>query len=206
MDPLLSSSWERAWHGLQAEGTGQALRDDLLRRWAEPHRKYHTLQHLRECLQLFDRVRAAADRAAEVEMALWFHDAVYDPRAADNERQSAAWAREALRHAAVSPAAAQRVHDLVMATQHSHAPATADEQVLVDVDLSILGAPPERFAEYERQIRAEYAHVPETVFRVKRRAILASFLERPAIYGLPLLQRLLERSARVNLARAVGGD
>lgn len=206
MNALLHPSWERAWRGLGAQGTGHALRDDLLRRYAEPHRRYHTLQHLGECLQLFDRVRAAADHADEVEIALWFHDAVYDLQAADNEERSALWAREALLHAGVAPAAARRVHDLVLATRHAQAPVTRDEQVLVDVDLSILGAPPERFAEYERQIREEYAHVPEIVFTVKRRAILASFLERTAIYSVPVLHQQLEHRARANLARAVAGE
>jgi predicted metal-dependent HD superfamily phosphohydrolase len=78
--------------------------------------------------------------------------------------------------------------------------------VPVDIDLAILGAPEARFAQYERQIRQEYAHVPELLFRVRRRAILGSFLDRAEIYGTPVLHRQLEARARANLARAVGGE
>ena len=84
-------------------------------------------------------------------------------------------------------------------------PQTRDEQVLVDVDLAILGAAPARFAEYELQIREEYAHVPGFLFRMKRRAILKSFLDRLAIYSTPLLREQLESRARINLATAIAG-
>jgi predicted metal-dependent HD superfamily phosphohydrolase len=205
MNPLVASSWLRAWHGLHARGDGLAVRDDVLARYAEPHRKYHTVQHLEECLSLFESVRDAPDRPAEVEMALWFHDAIYDLQSSQNERRSAAWANEALGAAAVPTPCAARVHDLILVTQHTTVPRTRDEQVLVDIDLSILGAPAPRFAEYERQIREEYAHVPEPIFRLKRRSILKAFLERPSIYSTPALHRQLEARARANLMKAVAG-
>ena len=44
------ASWVRCWTALAPGGDGARVRDDLLRRHAEPHRKYHTLQHLRECI------------------------------------------------------------------------------------------------------------------------------------------------------------
>ena len=206
MNALLHLSWDRAWQGLQASGTGHGVRDAVLGRYAEPHRKYHTVQHLEECLRLFERVRGAAHRPAEVEMALWFHDAVYDLKASDNEARSAAWASDELRRAAVPPDAAARVHALILVTRHTSAPRTPDERVLVDVDLSILGAPAERFAQYEQQIREEYAHVPGFLFRIKRRAILKSFLERASIYSTPALHNELEARARKNLSSAIAGD
>lgn len=203
MNDFLKYSWDRAWQGLGARGDGAAVLATIHGRYDEPHRKYHTAQHLEECLRLFDTVRDAADRPAEVEMALWFHDAIYDVKAADNERRSAAWARDALSQADVAPDAVRRVHDLVVITEHKASPQSRDEMVLVDVDLSILAAPAERFAEYERQIREEYAFVPGLVFRLKRRAILASFLARAAIYNTPALHRDLEARARANLAAAL---
>jgi predicted metal-dependent HD superfamily phosphohydrolase len=84
-------------------------------------------------------------------------------------------------------------------------PSGADEQLLVDIDLAILAADDERFAEYERQIRAEYAFVPEATFVARRRSILAAFLDRERIYSTPRLHDELERPARANLARAIAG-
>jgi len=100
---LLDRSWRRAWQGLGAQGTGEPLQRTLVERWSEPHRHYHALQHLEECLLAAEDALALAQHPAEVEMALWFHDAVYDTRASDNEQRSADWARDA--------ALADRVHD-----------------------------------------------------------------------------------------------
>jgi predicted metal-dependent HD superfamily phosphohydrolase len=203
-DPLFLSSWQRAWQGLQAQGDGLALRDALLACYAEPQRKYHTQQHLHECLQLFDEVQLLPERPHEVEMALWFHDAIYELKSSQNEQRSADWAREALCDAGVPADTAERVHGLVLATRHTALPATRDEQVLVDIDLAILGAPPERFAEYEQQIRAEYSFVPGFLFRRKRREILRSFADREHLYSTPELAQRLEAQARTNLAGAIG--
>lgn len=203
MNPPFDVSWSRAWRGLQAAGDGHEVRDALLARYAEPHRRYHTLQHLAECLSLFDTLRDAPDRPAEVELALWFHDAIYELGSAENERRSADWARAALGAAGVAADAITRIDALVMATRHATPPRTRDEQVLVDVDLAILGATPERFAEYEQQIRGEYAHVPALLFGHRRRALLQAFLDRASIYSTPALHRRLEAPARANLARSI---
>ena len=196
--------WEAAWASMSTATPPAALRDALLLRHAEPHRRYHTLQHLGECLDAFERERAHAQHPGDVALALWFHDAVYDLQASDNELQSADWARAALHEAGVDAEAAQRVHDLVMATRHDALPTGPDAQLLVDIDLSILGAPPERFAEYERQIRDEYAHVPADVFEPRRRAILARFLARDPLYQTPGIRARCEAQARINLRGAIG--
>ena len=202
---LFDRSWQRAWHGVGGPGDGAEVQQALLAAWAEPQRHYHTLQHLAECLAAFEQTQALAERPAEVELALWFHDAVYDPRAHDNEAASAAWAQRALADAATG--VAERVAALVLATTHgagtADAPASADAALLLDIDLSILGAPAPRFAEYESQVRAEYAFVPDDVFRTRRRAILQSFAARPLIYRTARFQRSHERAARANLARAL---
>ena len=96
---------------------------------------------------------------------------------------------------------AQRVHDLVMATRHTAVPSGQDDRLLVDIDLSILGAERARFDEYEQQIRREYAYVPGFLFRRKRREILTGFLDRPAIYSTPHFHDRLEARARDNLRR-----
>jgi len=195
--------WRSAWQELGARGA-EALHAELLVRYAEPHRVYHTQQHLTECLALFDDVRSNAERPAEIEIALWFHDAIYDVHRHDNEAQSAGWARKALLQAGAVAEVADRVAALVLATRHSVAPQTADEQLLVDIDLAILAAAPARFAEYEAQIRREYAFVPELVFKEKRVAILAGFLARPALYATQAMRHRFEATARRNVSAAIG--
>jgi predicted metal-dependent HD superfamily phosphohydrolase len=199
----LRSSWSRVWHGVGAAGDGESIYRSLLDRYGEPHRKYHTRQHLTECLVAFDAVSALPPHPAEVEAALWFHDAIYEVRRSDNEERSAQWARSALLSAGARVESAELIHSLVMVTKHTATPVTLDEQVLIDVDLGILGASKERFAEYERQIREEYGHVPMWLFRRKRRAILQSFLDRPRIFSTPHFHAALERPARENLSRVV---
>jgi len=199
----LAASWRRMWSGLGAAGDGRALFEALVQRYDEPHRRYHTLQHLRECLDAFEAVAPLAERPAEVAAALWFHDAVHDIGRADNEERSARWAQEALAAAGSAPDAAARVAALVRATRHAALPALPDERLVADIDLAILGAAPRRFAQYERQVRAEYAAVPEETFRHRRRAILQAFLDRPHLYGTAHFRQALEARARDNLARAI---
>ena len=175
----------------------------LLDRYSEPHRKYHTLQHLDACFAHLAAVRHEAAHPEEVELALWFHDAVYEIRGANNEQRSAAWARDAMLAAGASLGAAQRVHALVMSTCHNALPQTPDQAILLDVDLAILGAPPAQFDVYEAQVRAEYAAVPEPLFRSRRRRILQQFLARERIFHTTHFSRRLEAGARANLRRSI---
>jgi predicted metal-dependent HD superfamily phosphohydrolase len=197
------AAWRALWRELGAAAADEALFQRLVACWSEPHRHYHTLQHLRECLDHFDEVRPLAQRPAEIELALWFHDAIYDVHRHDNEARSADWAADEVRRAGLPAAMATRVHALVMATEHKQPPQEADAKLLVDVDLAILGAPRARFDESDAQIRREYAHVPESEFRAGRRAILGAFLARPRLYATRGFGTALEGPARENLARAL---
>lgn len=202
--PDFDPSWRRAWQGAGARTDGAEIRDALIARYNETHRKYHTLQHLSECLDAFNAVQMLPAHPAEVELAIWFHDAVYDVHGSDNEERSAKWAEVALLQADASPDIAARVATLILATKHTALPTSRDEQVLVDIDLSILAAGDARFAEYERQIRDEYAFVPGPLFHRTRSAILKSFLDRPRIYSTAHFHTALEEAARANLHRAIG--
>ena len=199
----LKASWRRAWRGMGARSDGDALFAALMTAWREPHRRYHTLQHLGECIERFEGVARLAAHPAEVEVGLWFHDAVYDVQRSDNEERSADWLRDAARADGVADDVAERVRALILATRHAALPSGTDEQLLVDIDLAILAAGEARFAEYEGQIRAEYGFVPEAAFVARRRAVLAGFLERERIYSTPRLHDELERPARANLAKAI---
>lgn len=199
----LHANWTAAWQALGVAAPDDALRLELQRRYGEPQRHYHTMQHLGECLAWFDREQALAERPGEVALALWFHDAIYDVHAHDNEARSADWARQALQAAGASDASADRVHALVIATRHDAVPEGRDAELLIDIDLSILGAERTRFDEYERQVHAEYGFVPEEIRLPRRRAILQRFLDRPAIYATPRMHALLEARARENLQRSI---
>lgn len=201
----LRANWSSAWHALGVASPGDALCDELQRRYAEPQRHYHTMQHLGECLTWFEREKALAEHPGEVALALWFHDAIYDVHAHDNEARSADWAREALLEAGADGDAAGRVHALVMATRHDAVPEGRDAELLIDIDLSILGAERPRFDEYERQVQTEYAFVPDEVRLPRRRAILQRFLDRKAIYATARMHALLEAQARANLKRSISG-
>lgn len=193
-------SWSAAWRGIGARDGGDAVHQRLVAAWSEQHRHYHTLQHLRECLEHLDAVRLQAHRPDEIAVALWFHDAVYDARRDDNEARSAAWLRECAGEAGVGTATAQRLHGMVMATVDHLPQQDADTQLLVDIDLSILGAEPRRFRESNGQVRREYAHVPEDEWRIGRRGVLQGFLDRPRLYGTERFHAVLENRARDNLA------
>lgn len=201
---LLQHSWARAWQGVGAGGDGEPVHAALVASYAEPQRKYHSLQHLTECLEWFERVRELPQHAAEVELALWFHDAVYDVKGSGNEPRSADWAATELVKVGVAQDVIGRVSALILATRHTAVPTEPDQQVLVDIDLAILGAAEPRFAEYGQQIRDEYAFVPEELFDQRRRALLGSFLDRPRIYSTSYFHALLEERARANLRRALG--
>jgi predicted metal-dependent HD superfamily phosphohydrolase len=172
--------------------------------YAEPHRTYHNGAHIADCLGQFDAVRTLAERPDEVEMALWFHDAVYDPRAADNEEKSAAWAVAALTNGGVVTDIAQRIGRWILATRHAAEMAEPDARLVCDVDLSILGREPAAFDAYDRAIRAEYEWVPEAQYRDGRARVLRGFLERPAVFQTEAYRARYETQARENLQRAVG--
>ena len=177
----LRLAWNRCWREAGGRTPPEPVFEELRSRYLEAGRHYHTLQHLQECLAWWETTRATANSPEAVELALWFHDAIYDPQRADNEVWSAALARDHLQAASVSSSLIEPIEALILATRHIHAPSHPDEQLLIDIDLAILGAGPQRYAEYERQIRAEYAFVPEKVFCEKRQEILQRFLDRPVI-------------------------
>jgi predicted metal-dependent HD superfamily phosphohydrolase len=196
--------WNQLWHALGVTSADEALFCELIAKYDEPHRHYHTVRHLSECLQHLDDARALAQNPAEVELALWFHDAHYDVRRQDNEERSANWAYAAARDAALPPEVCERVRNLVEVTRHDAEPQTSDEALLLDIDLSILGSEPQRFDEYERAIREEYHWVPKVVFNIKRRSLLEQFLAREPLYRTEYFAQRLERQARANLQRSVG--
>ena len=199
----LEKSWYRAWAGLQPGTDGDEIFKQLIAAYSEPHRHYHTLQHLSECIHSLEPVLHSSTHPAELEMAIWFHDAIYDVKSHDNEKRSAAWAASALQQAHVAEQAINRIENLIRATCHTTSPVTIDEQIILDIDLSILGTDPKRYDEYEYQIRQEYAWVPDEVFRKKRSMLLQAFIKRARIYCTDYFYDTLEQAVRDNLQRAI---
>ncbi len=177
--------------------------DDLVRRYGEPHRRYHTLAHVEACLRLFDEVRALARRPGEIECALWYHDAIYEPAATGNEARSAALARADLARAGADDAVAARIEHMIRATESHTTESDEDARLLLDIDLSVLASGAAGFASYERRVREEHAFVPDEAWRVGRRLFLERLLARTTLFATPLLRARFEALARANLDRAI---
>ncbi len=186
--------------GIAADG---ATYNELIAAHAQKHRAYHTLEHIAACLHHLDTVRDTLDKPDEVEMALWFHDAIYEPFSSTNEEDSAEWAADWLQDRGAEKPVFTRIADHILATKSHETPASLDGQFMLDIDLSILGTRADIYDEFELNIRREYKRVPGFIFRKKRKAILEGFLERDAIYATDYFREKLETTARINLVRAV---
>jgi predicted metal-dependent HD superfamily phosphohydrolase len=185
------------------ETTAQQMFDRLAAAYASPGRFYHTLDHVAQMLRLVAPLRDRARDFTAVLLAVWFHDVVYDPRAKDNEEQSAALADRVLREGGVAKEMIAEARRLILLTKtHELEPTDTDGILLVDADLAILGAPPEEYQRYAAASRQEYAWVSDEAYRKGRRAVLDSFLRRPRIYRSEALAAL-EPQARCNLAAEI---
>jgi predicted metal-dependent HD superfamily phosphohydrolase len=200
---LLIEHWRNCFSALRLTTPDAGEFASLLQRYSESHRAYHTPQHLEECFRQFEITGFSARSPGAVGLALFYHDAIYDTHARDNEEKSAELAREMLIRIEAPAWVLSYIPDLILVTRHAAMPQTTDQQLVVDIDLSILGAPKARFDEYERQVRQEYSWVDEATFRAVRRTILQDFLARPAIYSRKIFRDRFERTARENLERSI---
>jgi predicted metal-dependent HD superfamily phosphohydrolase len=197
-----SRSLERARH----PGDGPdplPYADDLLGRWREPQRRYHTLAHLTAVLDHVDTLEEHEEYADDpdlVRLAAWFHDAVYLPERSENEERSARLAERALAEAGLAEDRTAEVARLVRLTA-GHAPADDDRNghVLCDADLAILASPPSAYAAYTAAVREEYGFIPSDAFRAGRAAILRDLLALPRLFRTPYGAERWEATARYNL-------
>ncbi|MBU2986592.1 hypothetical protein KO528_14610 [Saccharophagus degradans] len=171
--------------------------------YTEPHRFYHTLQHINACLIHLDNTERLATEPDHIALALWFHDAIYQPFSTNNEQQSSDWAQRFLVGLNASPALIDNVYRLIMATAHNSEPQHDDERLIVDIDLTILGAPPTIFEEFEQNIRNEYKRVPTFIYKPKRKKILQQFLARSRLYYFDYFFDMFETQARENLNNVI---
>ena len=195
---LSFENWQNLWQRMGAQGDARKCFDEITRRYSEPHRHYHNAEHIADCLREFNTLNHPESRN-EIELALWLHDVIYDPTKSDNEEQSAGFTAGLNLPSNFT----ETVQSLVLATRHNAVPTDTASQIVVDIDLAILGQPRERFWRYETQIRQEYSFVPEPIFRSKRAEILEAFLKRDRIYQTHTLHNRYEKKARENLAESI---
>ncbi|WP_380278255.1 hypothetical protein [Kitasatospora purpeofusca] len=197
----LLTGWTALLHRCGTDGDPAPAGRELLRRWSEPQRRYHTTDHLRAVLGQVDALAGHADDPDAVRLAAWFHDAVYRPDRSENEERSAVLAVRALSAAGLPAARVEEVTRLVRLTvTHHPGPGDRDGEVLCDADLAVLGGPPQAYAAYAAAVREEYAFVPEPDFRAGRAAVLRRLLALPALYRTPTAHARFDAAARTNLA------
>jgi predicted metal-dependent HD superfamily phosphohydrolase len=194
--------WQRLMTSLNAPASRDVFAD-LVAAYSEPHRHYHTAAHIQDCLARLDEAASLTAVPEEIELALWFHDAIYKPASSTNELESAQWARAFLEAVGAPEDRRARVFAHIMATKHEAPPPDEDARFVVDIDLSILGREPNEYDRFEQNVRKEYKWVPWPIYRRRRSEILESFLSRPAIYSTEHFRSRYEEQARENLKSAI---
>jgi predicted metal-dependent HD superfamily phosphohydrolase len=177
---------------------------ELIAAYSEAGRHYHGLAHIEALLRLADAYRDRLADPESVELAILYHDAVYDPTQSDNEVRSAVLAREQLTHLGAPQLLVDRVAVLIDLTRHSATeppPNDNDAYCFLDWDLSVLGTAPQIYDAYAAAIRREYAHVPDSAYRTGRGKVLSGFLAQPGIYQTAEFKHLWEAPARANIQR-----
>ncbi len=201
-DEKLLPRWRDLCRRLGLRGQTLGAGRNLVRRYGEPHRRYHNAEHLTECLGMLARFKAPAEDPDAAEAAVWFHDAIYVVGARDNERRSAALARAVLTKLGLDASRADAVARMIVATEHREEPPTPDAKLVCDADLSILARPWARYARFAAAIREE-AHLPAAEFNRLRAAFLNSLLAREHVFHTDAFRREFESAARANMRREI---
>lgn len=201
MMQLYLSKLEHVWFELHQHyhfSDPQKILDILIAAYSEKQRAYHTVQHIYECLILFESIRSELNDAHAVVLAIYFHDVIYDPQAKDNELKSAELFEQYMAQD-LTVNTVQKIKQWILATQKHIPTDELDLQFLLDIDLAILAATPERFMQYEQQIQQEYAWVDPEVYSIKRKEVLAQFYQSEPLYQTTYFQQNFELRAKQNL-------
>lgn len=179
------------------------LREDLLARWSEPQRRYHTVTHLRAVLGAVDALEADGESfdGTAVRLAAWLHAAVFDPAGSENNEKSALLAEAVLDPAAPVAEVARLVR---LMGGHRVEAGDLNGSVLSDADLAVLGAEPEIYDLYTLDVRREFTHVAGEKFVAGRTGSLEGLLERGSVYLTRAGRDLWEKQAHANLNRELG--
>jgi predicted metal-dependent HD superfamily phosphohydrolase len=173
--------------------------------YQQPQRHYHTLEHVAESLTWLRWWQAGPPTKGHcaLELAIWYHDIVYDPQAGDNESRSAAVARAAATRLGWHDHLASHVARLIESTaiwasRHQERE-TPLAPVIHDIDYAILGAPARRYRRYCADIRAEYSYLSDHAFADARGRFLTNLLSQTTVFRVPRFEAELEEQARTNL-------
>ena len=182
------------------------LWQDIVTRYGEPQRAYHTLNHIEQLLVQLENINHILSEPHITALALYYHDVIYDPTRSDNELKSTEFATDAL-SPYLSTEQCQHIHALIMMTANHQLDTLVDNDkyndaaYLLDMDLSILGAPWSAYEQYAKAIRQEYAHVADDSYRDGRTAVLQGLLAHPKLYLTDHYYEQLETQARDNIKR-----
>ncbi len=196
--------WLRLWRRLGVYSYDKTVYAymDLLEHYNEPHRKYHNLEHINHCLAEFSSVWLLTKEPSVLELAIWYHDAIYDIGASDNEERSADLVASVMRSFSLPEDLIKRVCDIIIATKHNEIPESIDAKLMLDIDISNIGSA-DKFKETNRLVREEYSLTSDEVFKQGRSNILQSFLERPSVYLTKFFQEKYEKTARENILSSI---
>ena len=176
----------------------------LISKYSEKHRFYHNLSHINSLLFNAENLQNKFSDYDSVRFAIWFHDAVYEPKSSANEAESARLAVKNLTALNIPRTQIEKVEKMILATRkHAATSLDTDGKLFLDLDLGILGAPEEIYQKYTRAIRAEYSHVPEFLYKRGRAKVLNNFLDREIIYFAPETREMFEAQARYNIANEI---
>jgi predicted metal-dependent HD superfamily phosphohydrolase len=205
---LLRHGWARLLDRYKVAAAAAApVLDVLVAAYSAPDRHYHNLEHLDEIFRVAGRLATITADPSPLNLAIWFHDAVYDSRAKDNEYRSANLVETLLGPVGVPQSAIDRVRQLVLATAHltdARGPGDRDAAILLDADLAVLGSTEDRYRRYAADIRKEYSWVPDADYCQGRAKVLEHFLKRPRIFWTDVMHEEAEGPARANLQAELG--
>lgn len=190
--------------GIESVATTEKTFAQLLEAYSHPSRHYHSLEHIFHVLKTIESLQNLTNQLTLVELAAWFHDVVYDPKAKDNEEKSAVYAANLMKSLEIDARVITNVTRLILNTKfHQVDTDDIDSQILVDADLAILASPKQKYLTYAEDIRQEYSWISDRDYRLGRRQVLEKFLQRKRIYYINLMFEKLEESARRNLVAEI---
>jgi predicted metal-dependent HD superfamily phosphohydrolase len=203
MIDILLSSWQTTLQNFHVDpGAANKVFLDLVGIYAESNRHYHNIQHISQVLSTIDILKNYAQDLPAIQLAAWFHDAVYHTQLKDNEEKSAIYAQNVLLGLGIPAHRMIKITNLILNTKY-HQAEDIDSQILLDADLAILGTNSIAYQEYAHAIRQEYAWVEETEYIAGRKLVLERFLQRPFIYYTSVMRESAEELARLNIQREI---
>ncbi len=199
---MLKNRWKNLMESFQFNENKSEL-SMIINMYQEKHRAYHNLDHVEGCLKQLDRYKDEINDRNIIELAIWYHDIIYNPYKKDNELKSAESSSEFLLKQNANDHLIQKVYDLILSTIHVEKPKNQLEAIIMDIDITILGSSEKVYEEYCAEIRKEYKWVPSIIYRKKRKEIMTRFLERKQLYFTDYFYSSLENQARFNISQEI---